>query len=143
MPTTDVLLAVTQVRHPRIKNMKNYSKSNARKKAERLFKAAVTQYIVAKGARPGRSYQYELDTPAGILHFVIYDDWIACRFDDLEQGCRFGRFIGRPCNPHNGKWNFCFYDGTIESLDSEDMLRFFGFYLDALLHWEPPTDVSK
>jgi hypothetical protein len=46
-------------------------------KAQAQFKAAVTEYLVGLGAQPGRFYDYKLDTPAGVLHMTVYEDWLA------------------------------------------------------------------
>ena len=64
-------------------------------KAQERFKTALTDYIISKGARPGRFYDHELDTPAGLLHVSVYGDWIATRFDDVEAGRRFTRTVAR------------------------------------------------
>ena len=42
-------------------------------KAQQRFNATVTAYIVSLGARPGRWYDFEVDTPAGLLHVSVHD----------------------------------------------------------------------
>ena len=44
--------------------------------------------------------------------------------------------IGRPCNRFTGKWNFHYYNGTIESLDPDQVILDLSFYIDWLLNWE-------
>lgn len=111
-------------------------------KAQQRFKETLTDYIVAKGAQPSRFYQYELDTPAGRLWISIYDDWIACRFDDVELGRQFTATCGRTCNPYSGKWNFHFFNGHAASLKPDSAIAFFGFYLDQLLEWESTCETT-
>ena len=71
--------------------------------AEAKFKAAVTNYQSRLGARPGRWYQFELDTPAGLLHVSVYDAWLATRFEDVKRGTEFTTACGRASNPYSGK----------------------------------------
>ena len=106
-------------------------------KAQDRFRAALIEYIISKGARTGRFYDFEMDTPAGLLHLSVYGNWIATRFDDVALGRRFC-----DCNPFSGKWNFHFgFDGTVVSLDPEKAIAHFGSQLERLLAWEP-TGVS-
>lgn len=105
-------------------------------RAQEQFKAAVTTYLDSIGARPGDFYDLELDTPAGLLRFAVYEDWVATRFDDVAQATAITKKIGRPCNPFTGKWNFHYYNGTIESLYPDQVILDLSFYLDWLLNWE-------
>ena len=106
-------------------------------RAQERFKAAVTTYLDSIGARPGHFYDYEMDTPAGLLHLSVYDDWVATRFDDVKQATTATKTIGRPCNPFSGKWNFHYFDGSVESLNPNQVILDLSFYVDKLLHWEP------
>ena len=113
-------------------------------KAQERFKAALTEYIISKGARPSRFYDFGMDTPAGLLYVSVHDDWIATRFDDVGLGRQFTATCGRSYNPYSGKWNFHFFGETVASLDPDSAIAFFGFYLDRLLTWKPlcePTGV--
>jgi hypothetical protein len=105
-------------------------------KAREQFKAAVTTYLESIGARPSDFYDLQLDTPAGLLRLSVYDDWVATRFDDVKQATTITKKIGRPCNGFSGKWNFCFYDGTVESLNPSAVILDLSFYLDWLLNYE-------
>jgi hypothetical protein len=111
-------------------------KSKRLPKAEQRFKAAVTTYIVGLGACPGRFYDYELDTPAGLLHVSPYETWLACRFEDVARGTAFTKTCGCSSNPCSGKWNFHFGDGTAASLDPDTVLPQLDYFFDCLLHWE-------
>lgn len=105
-------------------------------RAEERFKTALTEYVIGKGARLGRFYDYELDTPAGLLHVSIYGNWIATRFDDVEAGKQFTERCGVPCNPYSGKWNFHFSTASVVSLDPATATAEFGYYLNRLLNWQ-------
>ncbi len=105
-------------------------------KAQEIFKAAVTTYLDSIGARPSTFYNLELDTPAGLLRLSVYDDWVATRFDNVALGKAFTATCGRPCNPFSGKWNWHYFDGTIESLNPDAVILDLSFYIDWLLNWE-------
>jgi hypothetical protein len=115
--------------------MPSRMKSKRMLKAEERFKSAVTNFIVGLGARPGRFYDYELNTPAGLLHLTVHDDWLATRFDDVGPGAAFTKTCGCSSNPYSGKWNFHFGDGTASALHPDKVIPHLDFYLDRLLHW--------
>jgi hypothetical protein len=105
-------------------------------KAREKFIAAVTTYLESIGTRPGGFYDLELDTPAGLLNLSVYEDWVATRFEDVERAATITKAIGRPCNPYSGKWNFHYYDGTVESLNPDEVILDLSFFFDKLLNWE-------
>ena len=56
-------------------------------RAHAAFKQAVTAYIVSKGARRvDQFYDFEIDTPAGLLGISVWDDAIMTRFSDVGRG---------------------------------------------------------
>ena len=116
--------------------MPSRRKSQRLLKAQERFKFAVTSYIVSLGARPGRFYDYEIDTPAGLLHLTVYDDWLATRFDDVGLATAFTKTCGCSSNPFSGKWNFHFGNGNAASLHPDTVIPQLDYYLDRLLHWE-------
>jgi len=85
-------------------------KSQRRLKAEQRFNEAVTEFFTTLGARPGSFYDFELGTPAGLLHVSVHDTWVATRFDDVAAGTKFTESCGRSSNPYSGKWNFHYFD---------------------------------
>jgi len=105
-------------------------------KAEERFVTAVTKFIMDLGARPGRFYDYELDTPAGLLHISVHDTWLATRFDDVALGTAFTKTCGCSCNRFSGKWNFHFGDGTADSLHPDRVLPQLRYYFETLMTWE-------
>jgi len=60
---------------------------------------------------------YEIHTLGGRLRILLMDDWLACRFDDVEKAAKlFGITTiqqGR-LNPYSGKWNWHWFDGVPE-----------------------------
>jgi hypothetical protein len=110
-------------------------------KAKERFNAALTDYIISKGAVPGRFYDYEIDTPAGLLYISVNDTWIATRFDDVEAGKAFTSTIGSRCNPYSGKWNFHF-DASAESLEPKAVIAYFGHFFERLLNWQPDCETT-
>jgi len=106
-----------------------------REKAHERFKATVTDFILGLGARPGRFYDHELNTPAGLLHLTVHRDWLACRFDDVLEGAGFTASCHRPCNPYSGKWNFHFHDDP-QSLQPESVLPLLKHYFERLMTWQ-------
>jgi hypothetical protein len=105
-------------------------------KAQDKFKAAVTNYIVELGARPGRFYDHELDTPAGLLHLSVHDNWLATRFDDVARATAFTKTCRCPSNPYSGKWNFHFGSSSAEMLAPETVVPQLAYYFDALMRWD-------
>lgn len=93
------------------------------------FKAVVAANLQRIGARPAQCYDWELDTVAGILRVTPYENWIACRFDDVgtaKQLVHFGVL-----NPWSGKWNWHF-----EEPDANDV-EFFAEQIERLLDSAP------
>lgn len=103
-------------------------------KLEERFKKLITEYFVALGAQPGHFYDYELDTPAGLLHLTIYEDWVATRFDDVARGVAFTSKVGNGnvCNKYSGKWNFHYPEGTTP----EAAMPSLGFWFERLMKWK-------
>jgi len=107
-------------------------KSKRQLKAEQRFVEAVTDFVVGVGARPGTFYDYELDTPAGLLHLSVHDGWVATRFDDVALGNKFSESCGRSSNPYSGKWNSHYAD----MVDVKVILADLGYWFGLLMAWE-------
>lgn len=57
--------------------------------------------------------KFSLDTTCGELHVIVYDSWIACRFQDVQrarQNLPMG--LQGNLNPFSGKWNHHYFDWT-------------------------------
>lgn len=108
------------------------TKSKRQLKAEANFKAAVTEFILGLGARPGSFYDYEMDTPADLLYLSVHENWLATRFDNVALGRSFSESFGRSCNPYSGKWNFHYSDTHAVEVVLSDL----GYWFDQLMNWE-------
>ena len=108
-------------------------KSRRQLKSERRFVEAVTEFFTTLGARPGSFYDFELSTPAGLLHLSVHGTWVATRFDDVAEGRAFTESCGSSCNPYSGKWNFHFPDSLHPDAAIADLRYWFGL----LMNWEP------
>jgi hypothetical protein len=78
------------------------------------FKAEIDRCLVELGAiRDGESmYDYAVATVAGKLYITIYEDWIACRFEEPERAKATGDMR---LNPYSGKWNHHYDDAEFKS----------------------------
>lgn len=79
----------------------------------------VSEYVFANGGSveaPAGSVEWPLDlvswrmqlpTILGKLSISVYDDWLACRFEDIDRAVRhFGEGGRGLLNPNSGKWNW-------------------------------------
>lgn len=79
-----------------------------KKQAERFQKDA-TDRLIRLGFKKveGGPYDFCLDTPLGQLWASPYDDWIACRFDNLELAKQhLPHGYDDRLNKFSGKWNW-------------------------------------
>ena len=58
------------------------------------------------------THEYAVATVAGNLYVTIYDDWIACRFEEPE---RAKAISDTRLNPYSGKWNHHYDDAEFTS----------------------------
>lgn len=79
------------------------------------FRTAVTAELHRLGAREGGTYGWQLDTTAGLLDIKPHDDWVACRFDDVELAR--AKVSSGYLNRYSGKWNWHFVAPTPEDVD--------------------------
>lgn len=100
-----------------------------RRQAGERFKQAVADYLASKGATTSRFYDFEIETKAGTLFVSPHDNWIACRFENVEEA---KRLLGNNprLNPFSGKWNFHYSDETIHT---PAPLTDFAMHLERLL----------
>ena len=52
------------------------------------------------------SWRMQLPTKLGKLCISVHDDWLACRFDDVERAVRHFGSLPMRLNPNSGKWNW-------------------------------------
>lgn len=110
-------------------------------KAYSAFRQAVTEYIIGLGAVKGSFYDYELTTPAGLLHLSVWDTTLMTRFDDVDRAKHLTASCSQSCNPYSGKWNFHFSNDP-DSLRPDAVLSHLRHYLDALMSWREPVPAS-
>lgn len=74
------------------------------RKRKTTLKQDAEAYLASIGARPWPDgfYAFVLPTTIGELWITPYDDWIACRWGNVDKA----RAAGLDCNPYSGKWNF-------------------------------------
>lgn len=74
------------------------------------FEQSARRYLLAAGASEVGPLEYLLETTAGTLRVHVYDDWLACRFQDVGKALAVlsGPSLGR-LNRWSGKWNFHFF----------------------------------
>ena len=108
--------------------MRRTSTKRQRQAGER-FKQSVADYLASKGATTSRFYAFEIETKAGTLFVSPYEDWIACRFENVEEA---KRLLGNSArlNPYSGKWNFHYSD---EAIHTSAPLNDFTMHLERLL----------
>ncbi len=88
---------------------------SAMKKSRFDFATAIAAELRRMGAREGGTYGWQLDTRAGLLEIQPYDDWIACRFDDVDQAK--AQVSSGYLNRYSGKWNWHFVAPATEGVD--------------------------
>jgi hypothetical protein len=96
----------------------------------------VVDFVLAHG---GRWYKLDdevlglvLPTAVGELYVRPVDDWIACRWADVDRACEHFNvhFIGiHRLNPYSGKWNF----GCGGRLPPEDVFEAWRLEVEPLL----------
>ena len=95
-------------RHPRI--------TKAEQANRELFKAEIGRRLEGLGATRNRdcdhACEYAVATVAGNLYVTVYDDWIACRFEEPE---RAKAISDTRLNPYSGKWNHHYDDAEFKS----------------------------
>jgi len=112
----------------------------SRKKQRQLFLVQATKLLLDLGAKQdgGETYGFTLQTKAGRLRLQPDADQqdgpgtVFTCFDDPQAARQFV-----DCNRFSGKWNFHYFDGSVESLNPNQVILDLSFYVDKLLHWEP------
>lgn len=99
------------------------------RQAGERFKQSVADYLASKGATTSRFYAFEIETKAGTLFVSPYEDWIACRFENVEEAKRLLGHSTR-LNPYSGKWNFHYGH---EAIATPFPLNDFATHLEKLL----------
>ena len=105
-----------------------------KKQAERFHKYAVDR-LTRLGFQPlaDSDGAFVLDTPLGTLRATPYDDWIACRFEDVARAKQhLAHGHADRLNPHSGKWNW-HGDGLDADGHATQMINQFEFAVNQIL----------
>ena len=94
----------------------------------------------------GEYERYTIQTKAGPLLVHVYDDWVACRFDDVARAkIHFGYMPGvnSRLNPYSGKWNWHTWDVSTEPQSKKTFQRLINNLANRFMHevemiLEPP-----
>ena len=73
----------------------------------------LTPLLNSIGAKDNGYGGFTVQTKLGPMNLIPFDDWVACRFDDVEKAkAHFGiSNIGQGrLNPFSGKWNWHAWD---------------------------------
>jgi len=104
-------------------------------KAQAFFRHNVQEFIESVGAVQHND-GYVLKTPIGPLHIWIFDNWIACRFEDV---CAATVFTKRISNRFSGKWNWHYYDDPV-TLNNGLLIGDFVHAIERLLAYIPTEE---
>lgn len=80
-------------------------KKPTKKQIEAFRKAALALLNEVGTCDETRMYPHQVLTRAGILSVGVHDDWLACRFEDIELA-KHVLGVDSNLNPHSGKWNW-------------------------------------
>ena len=101
-------------------------------KAQAFFRHNVQEFVESVGATKNGD-GHILKTPIGPLLIRIFDNWIACRFDDVPAAYIFT--MGKS-NRYSGKWNWHYYNDPI-TLNNGLVIGDFVHEVERLLSYDP------
>jgi hypothetical protein len=108
-------------------------------KARTFFQRNVREFLESVGAVKNDD-GFVLNTAIGQLNIWIFENWIACRFEDVHSASVFTRGV---CNRFSGKWNFLYYDDPV-TLNNGLVIADFVHAIEKLLAYRPtPAEVQK
>ena len=76
------------------------------KKETAAFEKSANAYLMEVGSLAESSHRpyYAIATIAGELRVTVYEDWLACRFEDVARAQE--EVISGSLNSWSGKWNW-------------------------------------
>jgi len=108
-------------------------------KAQSFFRHNVQEFLESVGATNNND-GYILHTPIGKLSIHIYENWIACRFDDVHAATVFTKGVS---NRFSGKWNWHYYNDPI-TLNNGLVIGDYVHAIESLLAYKPSIkDVAE
>lgn len=107
--------------------------------AQSFFCRNVEEFLESAGALKTTD-GFVLNSAIGKLNIWVYENWIACRFDDPFAAHVFTRGIS---NRFSGKWNFIFHNDPI-TLNNGLVIADFVHSVENLLAYSPtPAEMRK
>jgi hypothetical protein len=104
-------------------------------KAQEFFQRNVREFIESVGAKLNNN-GFVLDTLIGQLNIHIYENWIACRFEDVCAATVFTKGVS---NPFSGKWNWLYHDDVV-TLNNGLAIGDFVHAIERLLAYKPSKE---
>lgn len=122
----------TALPKPRKPSVRQIEKRRAVEGAK--LRVMMESYAQSHGATAGRLREFAFSTLIGPLEVSIHDDWIACRWDDVQRAVKhFGTGPVNMLNPYSGKWNF----GCGEQLTAIELFTWWERAVNPLLMINP------
>jgi hypothetical protein len=95
--------------------------------SQERHKARVEAFLESLGAVRGEGYdldRWRLQTPLGEMMIHPYENWIACRFEDVEAAFAWAskNTLHLP-NRYSGKWNWHWFDTPLDLKPEEEFQR--------------------
>lgn len=91
-------------------------------KYQERFIKRIEEFVLSLGATRD-DYYLNLDTPLGPLRIRVHENWIHCRWQDVEKAKKYlGDAHYSRLNPYSGKWNWIYHDdaATLDSAGEGD-----------------------
>jgi hypothetical protein len=108
-------------------------------KAQAFFQRNVQEFLESVGAVKDND-GFILNTPIGQLNIHIYENWIACRFENQYAATVFTKGAS---NPYSGKWNWLYHDDPV-TLNNGLVIGDFVHAIEKLLAYKPSKkDVAE
>ena len=104
-------------------------------KAQHFFRHNVEEFIESLGATNNND-GYILNTPIGQLNIHIYENWIACRFEDQYAATVFTKGVS---NRYSGKWNWLYHNDPV-TLNNGIVIGDFVHAIERLLAYKPSKE---
>jgi len=104
-------------------------------KAQNFFRHNVSEFIESVGAVKHND-GFILNTPIGLLNIHIYENWIACQFDNVHAATVFTKSVS---NRFSGKWNWHYYNDPV-TLNNGLVIGDFVHAIERLLEYKPSKE---
>jgi hypothetical protein len=103
--------------------------------AQAFFRRNVQDFLESVGAVKNND-GYVLHTSIGRLNIWVFENWIACRYEDVFAATVFTRGV---CNRFTGKWNWIYHDDPV-TLNNGLIIGDFVQAIEKLLSYSPTVE---